>query len=59
MKLQELREMARKMEIPVKKMNKAELTRAIQEKEGNTPCFDTGAAAECGQFQCIWRDDCT
>ena len=58
MKIQDIKEIAQKMEIPVKKMTKAELIRAIQKKEQNTPCFDTGAALTCGQDKCLWRADC-
>jgi hypothetical protein len=58
MKLQEIKEIAQRLEIPVKKMNKAELIRAIQKKEENTACFETGTASECSQSQCLWMDDC-
>ena len=58
MKLQEIKEIAQRLEIPVRKMTKAELVRAIQKKEQNTECFETGAAGECGQDKCLWVDDC-
>jgi DNA-binding IscR family transcriptional regulator len=58
MKLQEIKEIAQRLEIPVRKMSKAELIRAIQEKEANTQCFETGMASECGQDQCLWINDC-
>ena len=58
MKLQEIKEIAQKLEIPVKKMTKAELIRAIQKKEENTECFETGVASECGQDNCLWINDC-
>jgi len=58
MKLQEIKEIARRLEIPVRKMTKAELIRAIQRKEANTECFETGAASTCGQDKCLWMDDC-
>jgi hypothetical protein len=58
MKLQEIKAIAQRLEIPVRKMTKAELVRAIQKKEQNTECFETGAAAECGQDKCLWADDC-
>jgi len=58
MKLQEIREIAQRLEIPVRKMTKAELIRAIQQKEKNDQCFGTGMASECGQNQCLWRADC-
>ncbi len=38
------------------KMAKADLIRAIQEKEGNAPCFQK--IFDCWQFDCLWRPDC-
>ncbi len=58
MKLQEVKEIAQSRGIAPKKMSKVELTRAIQNQEGNHPCYDTGAAAHCGQNACLWREDC-
>jgi DNA-binding IscR family transcriptional regulator len=58
MKLQEIKEIAQRLEIPVRKMTKVELIRAIQKKEENTECFETGTAAECGQDNCLWIKDC-
>ena len=58
MKVQEIREMAQSMEIAPGKMRKSDLVRAIQEKEGNSTCFDTGCSAGCGQQQCLWMADC-
>jgi hypothetical protein len=58
MKLPEIKEKASTMGIKVGKMKKGEIIRAIQAKEGNSPCFDTGKAAECGQSNCLWREDC-
>jgi hypothetical protein len=39
-------------------MKKAELIRAIQSAEGNSPCFQTNASDTCGQKDCCWHDDC-
>jgi hypothetical protein len=58
MKVQEIKEIAQKLEVPARKMTKAELVRAIQNKEGNEQCFDTGNALKCGQQDCLWREDC-
>jgi hypothetical protein len=41
MTIYEIRVIAKKTGIEPKKKNKAELIRAIQIKEGNTPCFKT------------------
>jgi len=35
---------------------KAELIRAIQIKEGNTPCFGTGVG-NCARYACLWWED--
>jgi len=58
MKLDEIKEIAKKHNIKSGKMKKTELIRAIQQAEGNELCFDTGKAAECGQESCLWREDC-
>ena len=59
MKLDEIKEIAKKHEIKAGRMKKAELVRSIQATEGNDPCFETGKAASCGQPECLWREDCT
>ena len=38
------------------KMSKVDLIRAIQEKEGNIPCYQN--IYDCGQADCLWRPDC-
>ena len=58
MKVDEIREIARRHNIKSGKAKKAELVRAIQQAEGNEPCFDSGKAAQCGQEGCQWREDC-
>jgi hypothetical protein len=58
MKLDDIKEIARKRGLKPGKMKKSELIRAIQEDEGNPACFATGRAAICGQTECLWREDC-
>jgi hypothetical protein len=58
MKLDEIREIARKRGIKVGKMKKADLIRAIQAAEGNPACFESGTVDQCGQDVCLWREDC-
>lgn len=58
MKLEEIKVIAKKHEIKVAKLKKAELVRAIQLAEGNDVCFETGQASQCGQAECLWRADC-
>ncbi|GAM10782.1 hypothetical protein OR1_03079 [Geobacter sp. OR-1] len=58
MKLDEIKEIAKVHSIKTAKAKKSELVRAIQNAEGNEPCFDNGKAAQCGQESCLWRKDC-
>ena len=58
MNMQEIKKIAKQRGLSTGKMRKAEIIRAIQEAEGNSACFDTGKAAECGQEKCLWREDC-
>ncbi len=58
MKLDEIREIARKRGIKAGKMKKADLVRAIQAAEGNPTCYETGVSGQCGQDACLWREDC-
>jgi hypothetical protein len=57
MRVVEIREIAKKYGIKTGKMKKVELVRAIQEHEGNTPCFQAGINP-CDQLGCCWRSDC-
>lgn len=58
MRVEEIRAIARKRGLKPGRMKKAELVRAMQGAEGNSACYETGKAGECGQEQCLWRDDC-
>jgi hypothetical protein len=58
MKMQEVREIAKKMGIKTANMKKADIIRAIQLAEGNIDCYDSGKSTECGQDDCLWREDC-
>ncbi|MBN2808403.1 MAG: SAP domain-containing protein [Deltaproteobacteria bacterium] len=57
MKMQEIREKARMADMKPGKLNKTDLIRAIQIKEGNPACFATGRIF-CDQDECCWRADC-
>ena len=57
MKMIDIKAKAKDLGIKPGKMRKEDLIRAIQEKEGNFPCF--GSATEhCSQEDCSWREDC-
>lgn len=58
MKMQEVREIAKKMGIKTANMKKVDIIRTIQQTEGNNDCYQTGYAEKCDQSNCLWRDDC-
>ncbi|MEW5914593.1 MAG: Rho termination factor N-terminal domain-containing protein [Thermodesulfobacteriota bacterium] len=37
-------------------LRKPDLIRAVQEAEGNSPCFER--IADCRQIDCLWRSEC-
>jgi hypothetical protein len=57
MNMQQIRAKARAMQITPGSKDKTTLIRAIQEKEGNIPCFKTDVV-ECDQLVCCWRSAC-
>nr|WP_321469162.1 hypothetical protein [uncultured Desulfobulbus sp.] len=57
MHINTIRKKAKLLQIDAKLYGKDELIRAIQEKEGYTPCFKTGLPS-CDQLNCCWRKDC-
>jgi hypothetical protein len=59
MKLDEIKEIAKQHQIKPGKAKKSLLIRAIQQAEGNLPCFDSNISGQCGQRDCLWRVDCT
>ena len=58
MKINAIKEIARQHNLKPGRANKGELIRSIQQAEGNFPCFDSNSVNECGQFNCLWREDC-
>jgi len=60
MKLQEIRELARRRGIEVARMRKKmDIVRAIQKNEGNDECFMSKRTSVCDQTGCLWLEDCT
>jgi hypothetical protein len=57
MKLAEVKNRAREMNIKAAGKNKTDIIRSIQAAEGNYPCFKM-AEGHCDQYDCYWRDDC-
>ena len=58
MNMEEIRTVARQFSIKPAKMKKQELVQAIEQAEGNRPCYNTATAAFCEQLSCCWREDC-
>ena len=58
MKIQDIKDIAKKKGVNAGKMNKTDLIRAIQKAEGNDACFATASVQTCGQMSCLWRGDC-
>lgn len=57
MTLKEIRVKARGLGVKYySKMKKDDLIRAVQEKEGNSPCYQN--IYDCWEFDCLWRPDC-
>jgi len=54
----EIKKIAVEQGIRVVGVKKIDIVRAIQNQEGNTPCFSSGKAAECGQVHCLWSAAC-
>lgn len=57
MVVKEIRMIAKRMGLNSGKMVKKELIRAIQVKEGNVPCYQSGIDT-CAQADCCWWADC-
>ncbi|MCX5871388.1 MAG: Rho termination factor N-terminal domain-containing protein [Deltaproteobacteria bacterium] len=57
MTVKEIKKIAKERGINGARMLKADLIRAIQVKEGNSPCYETGIVA-CTQTRCCWWGDC-
>jgi hypothetical protein len=57
MKMQEVREMAKKLGINSFGKSKLELIREIQRKEGHFDCYGT-ADDSCDQLECSFRSSC-
>lgn len=58
MKREEIMSIAQLHGVKVNKLKKTDLVRAIQQAEGNHPCFGSDSALRCGQLGCLWRTDC-
>ena len=57
MKMMEIKEKAKLLDLKPGRMKKADLIRAVQVEEGNFACFATNID-RCDQTECCWKDDC-
>jgi hypothetical protein len=58
MKMSDIQAKAKKAGVKTGKKGKRDLIRAIQNAEGNSPCFQSDIAPVCGVMDCLWREDC-
>ncbi len=58
MQFQEIRKMAKAMDVNTYQMKKVDIIRAIQNAENNIPCFGTSRIDACGEDACLWRPEC-
>ena len=58
MNVTEIRTIARSKGVRPLPKSKLSMVRAIQQTEGNFPCFGTAYESDCDQALCLWRSDC-
>ncbi|MFU8817424.1 MAG: hypothetical protein ACNA7W_18915 [Pseudomonadales bacterium] len=58
MNVADIRTIARSKGVRPLPKSKLSMVRAIQESEGNFPCFGTAYESDCDQALCLWRSDC-
>ncbi len=58
MKFNDIRKIAKSMDINTYRMKKVDVIRAIQNRENNIECYGTDRVRSCNELSCSWRDDC-
>lgn len=58
MKLQDIRAIARNLNLKHSGLSKSELIHRIQVQEGYFDCYATASQSDCDRHDCLWRDDC-
>ena len=57
MTVKEIRGLARSLGVKnYHRLRKADLIRSIQEKEGNSPCYQS--ISDCREHDCLWLSEC-
>jgi phage protein D len=51
-------DIAARMGIDARDLDRTELVRSIQRAEGYSDCFMTGQVKICGQMNCLWYQEC-
>ena len=58
MHINDVRRVAKQMNINTLGMNKIEMIRSVQRAENTFECFATERLAHCNEHACLWREDC-
>ncbi|MEI6207891.1 MAG: hypothetical protein WCP20_14000 [Desulfuromonadales bacterium] len=58
MNIDEINQTAGLQNLRLDRVTNAELVCAIQQAEGEQPCFGSNTAGTCEQHTCIWREYC-
>ena len=58
MRFQEIRKVAKGMDINTYRMKKTDIIRVIQKTEGNIDCYGTARVESCQEQMCLWKNDC-
>ena len=58
MRFQDIKKMAKDMDIYTYRMKKTDIIRAIQRAENNVECYGTDRVDSCQEQSCLWRSDC-
>ena len=58
MNFNDIRTMAKGMNINTARMKKTDVIRSIQRAEHNIDCYATPRVEQCGEDTCLWRKDC-
>jgi len=58
MKFNDIRKMAKDLDIKTYRMKKSDMIRSIQRAENNPDCYGTRRVENCDEERCLWRSDC-
>jgi len=58
MRFQDIRKMAKSMDVNTYGMKKMDVIHAIQGAENNIECYGTERVESCNEHECLWKSDC-